>query len=162
MDQQNLMGMSPANSHGLRKLVLPMFMKFCSSLTAVILPFALLSPAGAQSAKIQVNAKQITSSISPYRCTGAAKARCFSVKAFKNPRSGSRVSEILEAVTPPPVDPVLPSRRTQLLPTRSWFGPAGISRKPPSAFKYFGHRPVLVPPVSSYMFKTLVEGPISF
>jgi Alpha-L-arabinofuranosidase 1 domain/3-keto-disaccharide hydrolase/Alpha-L-arabinofuranosidase C-terminal domain len=71
MDQQNLMGMSPANSHGLRKLVLPMFMKFCSSLTAVILPFALLSPADAQSAKIQVNAKQITSSISPYLGTGA-------------------------------------------------------------------------------------------
>src|ERR1700730_13805999 len=49
----------------------PMYMKFCSSLTAAVFPFAFLSPALAQPAQIQINASQVTNSISPYLGTGA-------------------------------------------------------------------------------------------
>jgi Alpha-L-arabinofuranosidase 1 domain/Alpha-L-arabinofuranosidase C-terminal domain/3-keto-disaccharide hydrolase len=46
-------------------------MKLRSSLTAVVLPFALLSSVCAQQAQIQINAGQATNSVSPYLGTGA-------------------------------------------------------------------------------------------
>ncbi len=46
-------------------------MKLRSSLTAVVLPFALLSSVCAQQAQIQINASQATNSVSPYLGTGA-------------------------------------------------------------------------------------------
>jgi len=46
-------------------------MKLRSSLTAVVLPFALLSSVCAQQAQIRINASQATNSVSPYLGTGA-------------------------------------------------------------------------------------------
>jgi hypothetical protein len=48
-----------------------MYMRFCSSLTAAVFPFAFLSPALAQPAQIQINASQVANSVSPYLGTGA-------------------------------------------------------------------------------------------
>jgi alpha-L-arabinofuranosidase len=48
-----------------------MFMKFNSSLTAAVMPFLLLSSVYAQPAQIQVNASQVSNSVSPYLGTGA-------------------------------------------------------------------------------------------
>src|SRR5215469_6943039 len=48
-----------------------MFMNLHASLTAAVLPFVLLSSVCAQPAQIQVNASQVSNSVSPYLGTGA-------------------------------------------------------------------------------------------
>ena len=65
------MGISARAEHAPGNSYLPMSMNFRSSLTAVVLPFTLLSAVCAQPAQIQINASQISNSVSPYLGTGA-------------------------------------------------------------------------------------------
>ena len=65
------MGISARAGHAPGNSYLPMSMNLRSSLTAVVLPFALLSSVCAQPAQIQINARQVSNSVSPFLGTGA-------------------------------------------------------------------------------------------
>src|ERR1700730_11321763 len=65
------MGISARAEHAPGNSYLLMSMNLRSSLTAVVFPFTLLMSVCAQPAQIQVNASQVSNSVSPYLGTGA-------------------------------------------------------------------------------------------